>query len=82
MLWAEEKAAEKIDFSNVKIEPLFEEMIDSDTFAALLRAERFRKCEAVPKSKKFLKFTLMTEQTETHDLKAMTHSRVLRRQKI
>ena len=56
---AEEKVAEKIDFSNVKIEPLFEEMIDFDTFAkADYRAVKILECEAVPKSKKLLKFTL------------------------
>ena len=56
---AEEKVAEKIDFSNVKIEPLFEEMIDFDTFAkADFRTVKILECEAVPKSKKLLKFTL------------------------
>ena len=56
---AEEKVAEKIDFSNVKIEPLFEKMIDFDTFAkADFRAVKILECEAVPKSKKLLKFTL------------------------
>ena len=55
----EEKPAEKIDFSKVKIEPLFEEMIDFDTFAkADYRAVKIEACEAVPKSKKLLKFTL------------------------
>ena len=56
---AEEKPAEKIDFSNVKIEPLFEEMIDFDTFSKSdFRAVKVEACEAVPKSKKLLKFTL------------------------
>lgn len=55
----EEKAAEKIDFSNVKIEPIFEEMVDFDTFAkADFRAVKILACEAVPKSKKLLKFTM------------------------
>ena len=55
----EEKPAEKIDFSKVKIELLFEEMIDFDTFAkADYRAVKIEACEAVPKSKKLLKFTL------------------------
>lgn len=55
----EEKPAAKIDFSNVKIEPLFEEMIDFDTFAKSdYRAVKILECEAVPKSKKLLKFTL------------------------
>jgi len=49
----------KVDFSNVKIEPIFEEMIDFDTFAkADYRAVKILECEAVPKSKKLLKFTL------------------------
>ena len=56
---AAEKVAEKVDFSNVKIEPIFEEMIDFDTFAkADFRAVKILECEAVPKSKKLLKFTL------------------------
>ena len=58
---AEEVKAEpeKIDFSNVKIEPLFEEMVDFDTFAKSdFRAVKIEACEAVPKSKKLLKFTL------------------------
>lgn len=53
------KATEKIDFSKVKIEPLFEEMVDFDTFAKSdYRAVKVKACEAVPKSKKLLKFTL------------------------
>ncbi len=58
---AEEVKAEpeKIDFSNVKIEPLFEEMVDFDTFSKSdFRAVKIEACEAVPKSKKLLKFTL------------------------
>ena len=56
---AEEKAAEKIDFSNVKIEPLFEEMVDFDTFSKSdFRAVKVKDCVAVPKSKKLLQFTL------------------------
>ena len=56
---AEEKVAEKIDFSNVKIEPLFEEMIDFDTFSKSdFRAVKVKECVAVPKSKKLLQFTL------------------------
>ena len=52
-------AAEKIDFSNVKIEPIFREMVDFDTFAkADYRAVKILACEAVPKPKKLLKFTL------------------------
>ena len=56
---AEEKSVEKIDFSNVKIEPIFEEMVDFDTFAKSdFRAVKILACEAVPKSKKLLKFTM------------------------
>ena len=52
-------APEKIDFSNVKIEPIFEEMVDFETFAKSdFRAVKILACEAVPKSKKLLKFTL------------------------
>ena len=51
--------AGKVDFSNVKIEPIFEEMVDFDTFAKSdFRAVKILACEAVPKSKKLLKFTL------------------------
>ena len=50
---------EPIDFSHVKIEPIFEEMVDFDTFAKSdFRAVKILACEAVPKSKKLLKFTL------------------------
>ena len=56
---AETKVAEKVDFSNVKIEPIFEEMVDFETFAKSdFRAVKILACEAVPKSKKLLKFTL------------------------
>jgi lysyl-tRNA synthetase class 2 len=56
---AEEKPAEKMDFSNVKIEPLFEEFVDFETFAKSdFRAVKVKACEAVPKSKKLLKFIL------------------------
>ena len=51
--------AEKIDFSNVKVEPLFEEFVDFDTFAKSdYRAVKVKACESVPKSKKLLKFVL------------------------
>lgn len=53
------KAEEKIDFSKVKIEPLFEEMVDFETFSKFdFRAVKVLACEAVPKSKKLLKFVL------------------------
>ena len=51
-------APEKIDFSNVVIEPLFEEFVDFETFSKSdFRAVKVLECEAVPKSKKLLKFT-------------------------
>lgn len=50
---------EKIDFSNVKIEPMFEEMVDFETFSKSdFRAVKVKECAAVPKSKKLLQFTL------------------------
>ena len=50
---------EKIDFSKVKVEPLFEEQVDFDTFSKSdFRAVKVKKCVAVPKSKKLLQFTL------------------------
>ena len=53
------KVEEKIDFSNVQIEPLFEECVDFETFSKSdFRAVKVKACEAVPKSKKLLKFTL------------------------
>ena len=53
------RTVEKIDFSNVKIEPIFKEMVDFETFAKSdFRAVKILACEAVPKSKKLLKFTL------------------------
>ena len=58
---AEEMKAEpeKIDFSKVKIEPLFEEYVDFDTFSKSdFRAVKVKECVAVPKSKKLLQFTL------------------------
>ena len=61
---AEEKSGfftpnDKIDFSNVKIEPLFEEEVDFDTFSKSdFRAVKVKACVAVPKSKKLLQFTL------------------------
>lgn len=54
-----DKPAEKIDFSNVKIEPLFEDEVDFDTFSKSdFRAVKVKECVAVPKSKKLLQFTL------------------------
>ena len=52
-------ANEKIDFSNVKVEPLFEEEVDFDTFSKSdFRAVKVKECVAVPKSKKLLQFIL------------------------
>ena len=52
-------ANEKIDFSNVKVEPLFEEAVDFDTFSKSdFRAVKVKECVVVPKSKKLLQFTL------------------------
>lgn len=52
-------AAEKIDFSNVEIEPLFQDMVDFETFSKSdFRAVKVKECTAVPKSKKLLKFVL------------------------
>jgi len=56
---AEEAAPEVIDFSNVEIEPLFTDTVDFDTFSKSdFRAVKVLACEAVPKSKKLLRFTL------------------------
>ena len=53
------KAPEKIDFSRVEIEPLFKDFVDFDTFSKSdFRAVKVLACEAVPKSRKLLKFTL------------------------
>ena len=50
---------EKIDFEKVKVEPLFEDMVDFDTFSKSdFRVVKVKKCEEVPKSNKLLKFTL------------------------
>ncbi len=52
-------SGEPLDFSNVKVEPLFEDMVDFDTFSKSdFRAVKVKACEAVPKSKKLLRFTL------------------------
>lgn len=56
---AVEKAPEPIDFSKVEIEPLFEDMVDFETFSKSdFRAVKVKACEAVKKSKKLLQFTL------------------------
>ena len=54
-----EKPVEKIDFSKVKVEPLFEEMVDFDTFSKSdFRVVKVKECSAVKKSKKLLHFVL------------------------
>ena len=56
---AAQETEEKIDFSNVEIEPLFKDSVDFETFSKSdFRAVKVLACEAVPKSKKLLKFTL------------------------
>lgn len=56
---AQEAPAVKIDLSKVKVEPLFEEFVDFDTFSKSdFRAVKVKECVAVPKSKKLLQFTL------------------------
>ncbi len=56
---AAEPAKVEIDFSNVEVEPLFEDMVDFETFSKSdFRAVKVKECEAVPKSKKLLKFVL------------------------
>lgn len=60
-----EKPAEKIDFSKVEIEPLFQDMVDFDTFSKSdFRAVKVKECTAVPKSKKLLKF-ILNDGTDT-----------------
>lgn len=55
----ENEVEEEIDFSKVKVEPLFEDMVDFDTFSKSdFRAVKVKNCEEVPKSNKLLKFTL------------------------
>lgn len=71
---AAEKVAEKVDFSNVKIEPIFEEMVDFDTFAKSdFRVVKIEACEAVPKSKKLLKFTLNDETDKKRTILSGIH---------
>ena len=56
---ADDNASAKIDMSKVKVEPLFEDMVDFDTFSKSdFRVVKVKNCEEVPKSKKLLKFTL------------------------
>ena len=56
---ADDNASAKIDMSKVKVEPLFEDMVDFETFSKSdFRVVKVKNCEEVPKSKKLLKFTL------------------------
>ena len=65
---------EKIDFSNVKIEPLFADMVEFDTFAKSdFRVVKVEACEAVPKSKKLLKFTLNDETDKKRTILSGIH---------
>ena len=73
-----EKAApveEKIDFSNVEIEPLFKDFVDFETFSKSdFRAVKVLACEAVPKSKKLLKFTLEDGTGENRTILSGIHA--------
>ena len=72
----EEKAApEVIDFSKVEIEPLFADFVDFDTFSKSdFRAVKVLECEAVPKSKKLLKFTLDDGSDEKRTILSGIHA--------
>ena len=66
---------EKIDFSNVVIEPLFQDQVDFDTFSKSdFRAVKVLECEAVPKSKKLLKFTLDDGSDEKRTILSGIHA--------
>ncbi|MBP5743640.1 MAG: lysine--tRNA ligase [Oscillospiraceae bacterium] len=68
-------AEEKIDFSNVVIEPLFRDQVDFDTFSRSdFRAVKVLACEAVPKSKKLLKFTLDDGSGENRTILSGIHT--------
>ena len=68
-------AEEKIDFSNVQIEPLFQDQVDFDTFSKSdFRAVKVLECEAVPKSKKLLKFTLDDGSDEKRTILSGIHA--------
>ena len=68
-------AVEKIDFSNVVIEPLFQDQVDFDTFSKSdFRAVKVLECEAVPKSKKLLKFTLDDGSGENRTILSGIHA--------
>ena len=72
---AVKEAEEKIDFSKVKVEPLFEEMVDFDTFSKSdFRAVKVLECVAVPKSKKLLQFTLDDGSGENRTILSGIHN--------
>ena len=72
---AEPAAPEKIDFSNVEIEPLFQDTVDFETFSKSdFRAVKVLDCEAVPKSKKLLKFTLDDGTPENRTILSGIHA--------
>ena len=72
---AVKEAEEKIDFSKVKIEPLFEEMVDFETFSKSdFRAVKVLECVAVPKSKKLLQFTLDDGSGENRTILSGIHN--------
>jgi len=69
------EAEEKIDFSKIKVEPLFEEMVDFDTFSKSdFRAVKVLECTAVPKSKKLLQFTLDDGSGENRTILSGIHN--------
>ena len=69
------EAPEKIDFSNVEIEPLFKAQVDFETFSKSdFRAVKVLECEAVPKSKKLLKFTLDDGSDEKRTILSGIHA--------
>ena len=70
-----EKPEEVIDFSNVVIEPLFQDTVDFETFSKSdFRAVKVLECEAVPKSKKLLKFTLDDGSGENRTILSGIHA--------
>ena len=72
---AEPAAPEKIDFSNVEIEPLFQDTVDFETFSKSdFRAVKVLACETVPKSKKLLKFTLDDGTPENRTILSGIHA--------
>ena len=72
---ADNMKSEPIDFSKVKVEPLFEDMVDFDTFSKSdFRAVKVKECVAVPKSKKLLQFTLDDGSGEDRTILSEIHA--------